>query len=314
MSPRHQHIHSPRHRPRPRLLDRGSILAVLLSGILCLGACTFAVPAGAAPAPAQAARAAATPIATHARPRAHSTRAKAHSTRLVCYTRRTHQVRACLRAVRAPKAARARAARVRAERRRHRHAAVPRRAASTAGRVGTQSPQTEASNAALIASTLATPCQNTMLRPEAGNLDEVQAAALCLVNQERARHNELPLRVNERLEAAAIEHSQEMIAQDYFAHISPSGLTPVERVQAQGYIPSPEDGYTIGENIAWGTLELSTPAAIVNAWIHSPEHLANILESNYTETAMGVAPAAPASLANGQEGAVYSQEFGVVVQ
>ncbi len=267
---------------------------MLLSGVLCLGACAFAAPAGAA----------------------HSTRANAHSARLVCYTRRTHQVRACLRAVRARKAARARksarahAARVRAERRRHRHAATPRGAAGAA----TTQAQSAASNAALIASTLATPCQNTMLRPEAGNLDEVQAAALCLVNQERARHNELPLRVNGRLEAAAIEHSQEMVALDYFAHISPSGLTPLGRVQAQGYIPSPQDGYTIGENIAWGTLELSTPAAIVNAWIHSPEHLANILESNYTETAMGVAPAVPASLANGQAGAVYSQEFGVVVQ
>jgi len=136
---------------------------------------------------------------------------------------------------------------------------------------------------------------------------------LCLVNQERARHGELPLRLNAQLEEAAEEHSQEMVSQDYFAHIAPSGLTPLERVRETGYIPSPHDGYTIGENIAWGTLELSTPKAIVAAWIASPEHLANILEADYRDTAVGVAPAAPPSLGHGQQGAVYTQEFGVIV-
>lgn len=104
-----------------------------------------------------------------------------------------------------------------------------------------------------------------------------------------------------------------MVSQDYFAHIAPSGLTPLERVRETGYIPSPHDGYTIGENIAWGTLELSTPKAIVAAWIASPEHLANILEADYRDTAVGVAPAAPPSLGHGQQGAVYTQEFGVIV-
>jgi uncharacterized protein YkwD len=165
-----------------------------------------------------------------------------------------------------------------------------------------------------IASVLATPCQNTELLPETGNLEQIRAAVLCLVNQERARDDELPLRVSSLLEQAAQGHSEAMVSEDYFAHIAPNGETPVDRVQATGYIPNAEVGYTLGENIAWGTLELATPSAIVAAWIASPEHLANILTSAYLETAIGVETAAPPSLANGQPGAVYTQEFGVIVQ
>jgi len=160
---------------------------------------------------------------------------------------------------------------------------------------------------------LATPCQNTELSPAPGNLREIGGATLCLVNQERARNGELPLQVSGELEEAAQGHSEEMVSENYFAHIAPSGLTPVGRVQDTGYIPNSQVGYALGENIAWGTLELSTPSAIVAAWIASPEHLANILYSPYRDTAIGVYPAAPAALAQGQPGAVYTQEFGVIV-
>lgn len=163
-----------------------------------------------------------------------------------------------------------------------------------------------------ITSVLATPCANTELTPEPGDLTKIDAATLCLVNQERARIGERPLQPNSRLQQAAQGHSEEMVSADYFAHTAPSGLTPLERVRATGYIPGPEAVYAIGENIAWGTLRLSTPSAIVAAWIASPEHLANILYGPYRDTAVGVAPAAPSSLGNGQSGAVYSQEFGVI--
>jgi len=151
------------------------------------------------------------------------------------------------------------------------------------------------------------------LTPDEGNLEAIDAATLCLVNQERARHGEQPLQPNGQLAEAAQGHSEEMVSEDYFAHVAPSGLTPVGRVEATGYLPNQQVGYTLGENIAWGTLQLSTPSAIVAAWIASPEHLANILYSPYRDTAIGVAPEAPASLAEGQQGAVYSQEFGVIV-
>jgi uncharacterized protein YkwD len=175
-------------------------------------------------------------------------------------------------------------------------------------------PTAPVSSATIIAGVLATTCANTELTPAPGNLEAIDAATLCLVNQERARNGELPLAPNAQLAQAAQGHSEEMVSDDYFAHVAPSGLTPVERVVAAGYVPSSEVGYTLGENIAWGTLQLSTPSAIVAAWIASPEHLANILYAPYVDTAIGVAPEAPEALAEGQPGAVYSQEFGVIVE
>jgi uncharacterized protein YkwD len=166
--------------------------------------------------------------------------------------------------------------------------------------------------AATIASVLATPCQGTELMPEAANLAQIDAATVCLVNQERARNDELPLQPSTQLAQSSQMHSEKMVSEDYFSHIAPNGETPLQRIQATGYIPNSQVGYTVGENIAWGTLSLATPSAIVAAWIASPEHLANILNTEYRDTAVGVDPAAPASLAEGQPGAVYTQEFGVI--
>jgi len=167
---------------------------------------------------------------------------------------------------------------------------------------------------ATIARVLATPCQNTELTPEAGTLEAVREATLCLINQERARNNELPLQLNTQLTRVAQQHSEGMIGEDYFSHTTPSGETQLDRVLASGYIPNSQVGYTIGENIAWGTLYLATPSSIVAAWIASPEHLANILNSEYRETGMGIDPAAPAALSEGQPGAIYTQEFGAIVR
>ncbi|HTB50453.1 MAG TPA: CAP domain-containing protein [Solirubrobacteraceae bacterium] len=165
---------------------------------------------------------------------------------------------------------------------------------------------------AAIAGVLATPCQNTDLTPEPGDLEEVQEATLCLINQERARNNELPLAISAQLAQVAQQHSADMLSKDYFSHTTPTGETQLERVLASGYIPNSQVGYTIGENIAWGTGYLATPSSIVAAWIASPEHLANILTSGYRDTGLGVEPAAPPSLAGGQPGATYTQEFGVI--
>ncbi len=166
---------------------------------------------------------------------------------------------------------------------------------------------------ARIAEVLATPCQNTEVIPTAQNLPVVDAATLCLINKERAEHGVAPLILNDDLEAAAQNHCAELIEDDYFAHVAPDGETPVQRIEKTGYIPGPEVGYVIGENLAWGTYQLATPASIVAAWIASPGHLANILESRYTETGIAITPAVPQSLGEGNPGATYAQEFGVIV-
>jgi uncharacterized protein YkwD len=63
------------------------------------------------------------------------------------------------------------------------------------------------------------PCANTGLEPTTGNLAEIDAATLCLVNHQRALHHEHPLRDNADLHAAALGHSEAMVTGDYFDHV-----------------------------------------------------------------------------------------------
>ena len=180
-------------------------------------------------------------------------------------------------------------------------------------------PQTPAPDATVpqpsapVSASVAAACQNTELTPEPGNIPLVRTAVLCLINRERAAHGEPALIANTDLQDAAEGHTAELVADDYFAHVSPSGETPVDRIRETGYIPGPADGYVIGENLAWGTLSLSTPRTIVAAWVASPEHLANILEGQYVDTGIGVTPAVPAIDSAGQAGATYAEEFGTII-
>lgn len=149
--------------------------------------------------------------------------------------------------------------------------------------------------------------------PSAANLAQVREATLCLVNEQRAQHGLKALTDSAKLDAAAQGHTVSMIEGHYFGHIGPGGNTPVDRMKASGYIYSSKIGYAIGENIAWGTLGLATPRAIVDAWMTSPEHRENILSARYRETGIGMLAAVPGARGNGQLGATYTQDFGVIV-
>jgi uncharacterized protein YkwD len=156
-------------------------------------------------------------------------------------------------------------------------------------------------------------CPGASLTPNEENLETIRTATLCLVNRERADNDESALQPNAQLQQAAQGHTESMVDEDYFEHTSPSGDTPLSRMRAAGYIYSSQVGYEVGENIGWGTLWLATPNAIVAAWMASPGHRANILDAHFRDTAIGVSPHAPVSLAHGQAGAIYTQDFGVII-
>ena len=153
-------------------------------------------------------------------------------------------------------------------------------------------------------------CPGADLEPTETDLGSIRAATLCLVNRERAGHGERPLTPNERLERAAQGYTEGMSFGDYFEDVGPRGETPLSRMRAAGYISSSRIGYEVGENIAWGTLWEATPSAIVAAWMASPGHRANILDARFRDSAVGVSPQPPLSLAGGQAGAIYTQDFG----
>ncbi len=156
-------------------------------------------------------------------------------------------------------------------------------------------------------------CTGTAATPTQSNLEIVRNATLCLVNRERTSRGEHALQPNAHLLSAAQAHTESMAFGDYFEHDGPGGETPLDRMRTAGYIYSSQIGYEVGENIAWGTLWDATPAAIVAAWMASPGHRANILDANYRDTAVGVSPHPPSLLANGQPGAIYTQDFGVII-
>lgn len=156
-------------------------------------------------------------------------------------------------------------------------------------------------------------CANAQLEPSASNLELVRAATLCLVNRERTSRGEPALRPDGDLQRAAQAHSSDMASRDYFAHESRNGDTPLARIRATGYIFSSRLGYAVGENIAWATLWLATPRAIVAGWMASPGHRANILDATFRDTGVGIAPHPLSSLAHGESGAIYTQDFGRII-
>jgi uncharacterized protein YkwD len=157
-------------------------------------------------------------------------------------------------------------------------------------------------------------CAETRLQPKPANLQRVRAAALCLVNRERTSRGMKALAADAPLQHAAQGHSEDMAIGDYFEHDGRHGDTPLSRMRATGYIFSSHIGYAVGENIAWATLWMASPKAIVGGWMASPEHRANILDATFRDTGIGVSPHPLASLARGQAGAIYTQDFGRIIK
>ncbi|MFJ9950116.1 CAP domain-containing protein [Kitasatospora sp. NPDC091207] len=101
-----------------------------------------------------------------------------------------------------------------------------------------------------------------------------------LVNVQRAQHGCGPLTADSRLATAAQGHSEDMAARDYFDHASPEGYHADHRIEATGYRWN-----SWGENIARGQKD---PAAVMDAWMNSPGHRANILNCSFKEIGVGV--------------------------
>jgi uncharacterized protein YkwD len=153
----------------------------------------------------------------------------------------------------------------------------------------------------------ASSCAGAFDVPTLQNVTEVGAATFCLVNQARVAAGLPALKLDGTLLAAAVQHSLDMAVNDYFSHTTPSGETLLERLQGVGY---PQNATLMGENIAWGTLTLSTPASIVAGWLSSAPHRANILNPAFRGTGIAVVPQAPRTRAAGQAGATYTEDFG----
>src|SRR3954468_20183062 len=131
-------------------------------------------------------------------------------------------------------------------------------------------------------------------------------SALCLVNQERTSRGLKPLKSNRHLAKAARNHARDMVVRGYFSHDSMSGASFVDRIRKAGYVPA-RALPSLGEDLAWGSGSLGTPREIVQSWMESPGHRANILSRSFREGGMGVAFG---DVGAGEEGVTYALDFG----
>ena len=145
--------------------------------------------------------------------------------------------------------------------------------------------------------------------PSHANLAQVRAATLCLINDERTSHGLAPLTPSRPLGDAAQRYSRSMVRQRFFSHVSPGGSTLTSRVRQQTTYLRGARSWALGENIAWGSGSLGTPARTVAAWLASPSHRANILKPEFRHIGMGVASGAPRPT-SGLSAATYTTDFG----
>jgi uncharacterized protein YkwD len=148
-------------------------------------------------------------------------------------------------------------------------------------------------------------CRGAHLKPTRTHAVAVRHATLCLLNRQRAAHGLPRLREHRSLSTAAKKYARLMIAKHFFDHVSPAGSTMASRIKRTNYLKH-KRSYALGENIAWGSGGLATPAQIVDAWMHSAGHRANILNGSFREIGIGIALGAP----NGGSGATYVNDFG----
>ncbi|GAA0604374.1 CAP domain-containing protein [Streptomyces crystallinus] len=123
-----------------------------------------------------------------------------------------------------------------------------------------------------------------------------QAAAatiVSLVNQQRAQAGCSPLKADASLAALATAFSDDMAARGFFDHTDPDGKSPWDRAAKAGV------GNLGGENIARGQADAK---AVMEAWMNSPGHRANILNCDYKTLGVGVH--------FGDGGPWWTQDFG----
>ena len=122
-------------------------------------------------------------------------------------------------------------------------------------------------------------------RPRERTLPGMADAVVQAMNRERIAYGLPPLRVNDKLSEAASDRIEDMFDRHYFNHVAPDGTQPWVWADRRGYRYR-----EIGENLAVG---YETPESIVDGWMNSPGHRANILGKHFDEVGVAIAPDSP---------------------
>jgi uncharacterized protein YkwD len=115
----------------------------------------------------------------------------------------------------------------------------------------------------------------------------IEGALLQLINNMRANHGLHAVKLQSKLDSAAIAHSRQMLSRDYFSHDSAGGASYAQRLRAAGYTRSGYRHWSVGEVIGWGKGSAGTAKAIFNAWMHSSAHRTVILTGRWRDVGVG---------------------------
>lgn len=126
------------------------------------------------------------------------------------------------------------------------------------------------------------------------------SSVVSLTNAQRAQNGVGALSTNQALANAATAKANDMFAKGYFAHTSPDGKTPWDFIHEAGY-----NYVYAGENLAIG---YSDASELMNAWMNSPSHRANIVSPNFQNIGVAVV----GGKYNGVDTIIVVQEFGAL--
>lgn len=129
----------------------------------------------------------------------------------------------------------------------------------------------------------------------------LQSKIIAETNLQRQKNGDMPaLKENEILNQTAAAKAADMFKNQYFEHVSPAGVGPGQLAQAHGY------NYILeGENLILGNF--ASEKEVVQDWMDSPGHRANILNNRYTEIGVAIVK----GIYRGETVWIGVQEFGL---
>jgi uncharacterized protein YkwD len=159
-------------------------------------------------------------------------------------------------------------------------------------------------SASIPGPTVRSKCKNARMSPTRVRTKAIVTALLCVMNEQRKLFKLKALKSSKILAKAALAHSRAMVLGGFFAHQGPTEPALAARLKTVKFA-----GAAAGENLGAGSGYLGTPVAMVDGWMHSPLHRANLLSKRWRAVGIGFLAQYPIKTP-AQPVATYTTDFG----
>ena len=152
------------------------------------------------------------------------------------------------------------------------------------------------------APTITSTCKDANLVPSGKLAKRIAKALLCVMNEQRKLAKLKPLKASKKLNKSALAHSRAMVVGKFFAHQGPKEPPLIKRLKKAKYKGA------AAENIGAGAGPLASPLMMVNGWMNSPIHRANLLYRKWKTVGIGFVAVFPVSAT--QPAGTFTTNFG----